>query len=75
MAYYLPFLHQIMGVRKPREEVPSVEREKLENREMIEVFDGSKTWILCRIDLLESILRRGAVGIGAEEGKIMRGRD
>lgn len=75
MAYYLPFLHKVMGVRAPREEVPAVEWEKLENREIIEVYDGSKTWVLCRIDLLESILRRGAVGIGAEEGRIMRGRE
>lgn len=75
MAYYMPFLHKVHGVRKPKDPLPSVEREKIENKEIIEVYDGSKTWILCRIDLLESILRRGAVGIGAQEGNIGKGRE
>lgn len=68
--YYLPFLEEIEACK---EEVLSLsqgalsERERLRNRVLFLLREEIQTKIIVRLDLLESILRRGAIGIGVRE--------
>ena len=44
-----------------------VERQYLEGRKILEVTDGWQYKVIMRMDMVESILRRDALGIGLEE--------
>lgn len=59
--YYIPFLGW--------EEAP--EKEKIKGREALEIRNGDNSYVIMRMDLAESILRRGAVGIGLKEVSVI----
>lgn len=80
MAYYLPFLSRLKvreeGKEKGKEEekeqkkVILIEKKQWNHPVIWEGITTTHSSLLMRMDLLESILRRGAVGIGAEEATI-----
>ena len=76
MAYYMPFMKTIEHVEtncKNRYMINEIvlEREKLMDEAIIEVMSKDKTHIIMRMDLVESILRRNAIGIGLKEIQII----
>ncbi len=75
-AYYLPFLKEIEG-RKKKEDVPvgviRLGKENICNNAIIKMREENQSRIIVRLDLLESILRRGAIGIGVKEVKVVEG--
>lgn len=81
MAYYLPFLEQV-GIRGKMTEIGTgilsctcVEGNIISDQVLIELTDQEKYYLTVRMDLLESILRRGAVGLGIKEIQIMHEGD
>lgn len=71
-TYYIPYLEKV----KPATESIAggrnnghvlVEKESLNGKCIAEIADRKKYKVVMRMDLVESILRRGAVGIGLEE--------
>ena len=73
MAYYIPFLDRSDQLKKDRSGNPAVERSEIKSRVVMELTDQVSSCVIMRLDLLESILRRGAVGIGAGEIQIREG--
>ena len=73
MAYYIPFLDRSDLLKKDRFGNPAVERSEIKSRVIMELTDQVSSCVIMRLDLLESILRRGAVGIGAGEIQIREG--
>lgn len=80
MAYYIPFLERIEpaegeAVEHEHKELKKifVDEGRLGNRVIAETADGDKACVIMRMDLVESILRRGAVGIGIKEVEVVRG--
>ena len=73
MAYYLPFFSQVEAVveRKEEEKTICIEKRQWKSPIILEVTSCFKSFVLMRMDLLESILRRGTIGIGVEEVKIL----
>ena len=73
MAYYMPFLRgmEFTETNEQKGGAISLEREKLVEEVIAEVVYKGKTGIVMRMDLVESILRRGATGIGLEEIQII----
>lgn len=72
MAYYIPILESINSIKKNvmngnNSDLISIESEKLEDKVIIEIYNMNKFHTIMRIDLLESILRRGAIGISVKE--------
>lgn len=78
MAYYLPFLKQEKPVRLVKGaggmEI-AMEKEATAEKIILEAEDINRTYVIVRMDVLESILRRGAVGIGLREVCIIEGRE
>lgn len=74
MAYYIPLLEQSDRLQKEKAGEPIAEQSEIKNRVMMELTDHIKFYVIMRLDLLESILRRDAVGIGAREIQIREGR-
>lgn len=76
MSYYIPFLDRIepeeknMALGKNGGAVV-LAREKLKEHVIMETEKDGKIRVIMRMDLLESIFRRGAVGIGIEEVHIV----
>lgn len=60
MAYYIPYLEQVEAGRRGK-------REQAGEKAVMEMVEGDKSYIVMRMDLVESILRRGAIGIGLRE--------
>ncbi len=73
MAYYIPFLYRSDQLKKDEAGKSMVERSEIKNRIIMELTDHAKSCVIMRLDLLESILRRGAVGIGVREIQIREG--
>ena len=76
MAYYMPFMRTIEFMKisdesKYGEDNIFLEYEKVTDEVMFEVVNKGKTHIVMRMDLLESILRRGAIGLGIKEEQII----
>lgn len=73
MAYYLPFFSQVEATieGKGKEKNIYIRKKQWKNPIILEVTFSLKSFVLMRIDLLESILRRGAIGIGVEEVNIL----
>lgn len=76
MGYYIPFLDRaeppvINTAHGITDKTMVLEREKLEGRVIMEIATDDKSRVIMRMDLLESILRRGAIGIGIEEVHIV----
>ncbi len=70
MIYYLPFLNKIELKKSSthvKENVPVISREELGEYIIMETIYDDKTYIVMRIDLVESMLRRGVIGIGLKE--------
>lgn len=65
--YYLPFIKSAGWVRKGSNGVLSVEKGLLNNKAIIRMDGIDKTYIMLRMDLAESILRRQTIGIGLNE--------
>lgn len=57
MTYYLPFL----------DSKDSIDEVVLNEKVIMEIEKKSKLCVVMRMDLIESILRRGVVGLGLEE--------
>lgn len=70
MIYYLPFLNRIELEKDntcKKENDLVIDREKIEEYVITEIICNGKKYFIVRMDLAESILRRGAVGIGLKE--------
>ncbi len=67
MAYYIPYLEQVEAGRRGSGKGIFMEREKAGEKAVMEMVEGDKSYIVMRMDLVESILRRGAIGIGLRE--------
>lgn len=72
MTYYLPFFYKMEAEEKRYEEGKQkreiiLEKKELERHVVLEVNTSFETLVFMRMDLVESILRRGVVGIGVEE--------
>lgn len=70
MIYYLPFLNRIELEKDntcKKENDLVIDREKIEGYVITEIICNGKKYFIVRMDLAESILRRGAVGIGLKE--------
>lgn len=69
MAYYIPDLKQIKFEEKRDEGVHSirhisVRQEDIKEKVIVEILNGTSCHVIMRMDLVESILRREAIGIG-----------
>lgn len=74
MGYYIPFLDRVessVNMEYGKSGKLVFMREELESHVMMRTAVGDKTCVIMRMDLIESILRRGAVGIGIEEVQIV----
>lgn len=75
-AYYIVFLQEIDCIiesdRLERNKIGEIkiEERKITNRTIFKLCYRNKIFIIVRLDLIESILRRNAVGIGLSEAKI-----
>ncbi len=67
MAYYIPYLEQVIFGKQNDGRGMFMEQEKAGDKVVMEIVDGDKLHIVMRMDLVESILRRNAVGIGLKE--------
>lgn len=69
MAYYMPFLKEmeVIWTNEQKGGAILLERKKIVEEVIAEVVYKGKTGIVIRMDLVESILRRGAIGIGLKE--------
>ncbi len=66
-VYYLPFLEEAEGCRKEAvnfREAITQKNNTFQNRVIFEVREDNQSRIMVRMDLLESILRRGTIGVG-----------
>lgn len=66
-AYYMPFLKSEGSIKKDISGGIVVEKELLGDKAVIKMDGIDKTYIIMRMDLVESILRRGTVGVGIKE--------
>lgn len=69
-AYYIPFLRDIdfATVNKKGSDIELfIEEEKIRNYIVFQVTKLNRIFVVMRMDLLESILRRGALGVGIKE--------
>lgn len=65
MTYYIPFLDIVEYGEKT--DLNGGLKEVMEDRVAAEVKNGDKTQVIMRMDLVESILRRNAIGVGLKE--------
>lgn len=75
MAYYIPYLdkaryEEIRDENKKNVRHILVEGKAAGERTIVEIEDGHNSHVIMRMDLVESILRRGAIGIGLREVQI-----
>ncbi len=66
-AYYMPHLRSAGHLKKDIGGGVIVEKELLGNRAAVKMDGIDKTYIIMRMDIVESILRRGTVGVGLKE--------
>lgn len=72
MAYYIPHLDKV-GYQEKRDESNRnirhilVDRKEIGERAIVKISDGHHPHVIMRMDLVESILRRIAIGIGLRE--------
>lgn len=66
-AYYMLLLKSEGTVRKGTDGSIAVEKELLGDRAVVKMDSFDKTYIIMRMDIVESILRRETVGIGLKE--------
>ena len=72
MAYYIPYLDTVpytirKDVDKGGKPYFAVDKKSVEEKAVAEITDGHNSHVIMRMDLIESILRRQAVGIGLRE--------
>ncbi len=72
MAYYIPYLEKTRYEEKRDETNRNVrhilvEKKEVGERAIVEISDGHHSHVIMRMDLVESILRRSAIGIGLWE--------
>lgn len=75
MAYYIPYLDKARYEEMRDEDKKNVrhilvEGKAADERTIVEIEDGHNSHVIMRMDLVESILRRGAIGIGLREVQI-----
>lgn len=71
MAYYIPELEQIKYTETRNAKVLdarhiSVQKEDIKGKIIFEISNGLSSHVVMRMDLVESILRREAIGIGLQ---------
>lgn len=71
-AYYIPYLDKVKFKEKCDEDKKSirhilVKKEEVRERAIVEITDGNNSYVIMRMDLIESVLRRGAIGIGLQD--------
>ena len=76
MAYFIPYLKQIKYKEQIDAEIRSlrhlsVQKEDIEEKVIVEIENGFNFKVIMRMDLVESILRREAVGIGLRKIDIL----
>ena len=75
MAYYIPYLNRIgyasrKDADKENGKCLMVNKESVKEKIILEITDGNHSYVIMRMDLVESILRRQATGIGLREVQI-----
>ena len=75
--YYLPILEELEAVEEmhlspfnKQEENSMLVDGKISDKSIFIVKGKLKKYIICNLELIESLLKRGAVGIGLQEIKI-----
>lgn len=76
MAYYIPYLDTVpytleKDVDKGGKPYFVVDKKSIEEKPIVEITDGHNSHVIMRMDLVESILRRQAIGIGLQEIQII----
>ncbi len=76
MAYYIPYLEQIEYKEQIDEKVRSnrhisIQKEDIKEKVILEIVKGFRFKVIMRMDLVESVLRREAVGIGLRKIDIL----
>ena len=75
MAYYIPYLSQIVCVESREENMSIrhiyVQGQDIKERVIFEIVNRNTSNVVMRMDLVESILRRGAIGIGLRKIDIL----
>lgn len=76
MAYYIPYLNKAgYTVRKDTDKGNGksfiINKESAGEKSILEITDGNRSYVIMRMDLVESILRRQAIGIGLWEVHIV----
>lgn len=66
-AYHMPHFRSAGHIKKGIAGSVVVEKELLGDRAVVKMDDIDKTYIIMRMDIVESILRRGTVGVGLKE--------
>lgn len=79
-AYYIPDLNRIRFEEKRDAEVPGirhilVEQEEIKEKAIVEISNGTSFHVIMRMDLVESILRREAIGIGLRKIQQKKGEE
>jgi len=73
MAYYIPFINTVipLATKQSNNEI-AVEKENIKDCTVFQVVKTERTYIVMRMDLVESILRRDAIGIGIKEIQVIQ---
>ncbi len=66
-AYYMPHLRSAGHIKKDINGSIAVEKELLGDEAVVKMDGIDKTYIIMRMDIVESVLRRGTVGVGLKE--------
>lgn len=73
MTYYIPFINTIIpSANKDTTNEIVVEKEGIKDYTVFRIVKTEKTYVVMRMDLVESILRRGAIGIGIKEIQVIQ---
>lgn len=76
MAYYIPYLEKInyseeKDTEKKNNHRVCVKKEDIKEKIIVEITAEDRSYVVMRMDLVESILRRETIGIGLREIKII----
>ena len=75
-AYYIPYLEKInyweeKNTKSKNSRYICVKREDIKEKVIVEITAEDCSYVVMRMDLVESILRRGVIGIGLQEVEVI----
>lgn len=79
--YFHPMFHEldclgentVFNLDRSELNIIELEEEKLEDKAIFRLAGVSKCYVIVRLDLLESLLRRGAIGLSIQEVSVRKG--